>query len=176
MIYKKKYTSENDYIIQQYYNNGRIQQVSPNQDLYLSWLDNGNTPEVIPFTPQPPLSFEQKQAIVKQKIIDKQNRSYNAGVTFNGNVFPSNPQYREIMVTGARLGKEAMENSTSLSLSAFTISGTIEILDEDQAVSLLQTYDNYGLSVYNLFMSEMGQLPTVTESQLDYYLENDKFE
>ena len=177
MSYKKKFIDDNgDYVVYYYYDDGRVQQVSRTQDLYLAWLAEGNEPEEIPYIPQAPLSYEQKQNIVKQKIIDKQNNSYNAGVEFEGDVYPSDPQYREIMVTGSRLGQQAIDNSTTLELSAFTISGTVEILDEHQAVDILKTYDSYGLSVYDVFMNEMGILPTATESQLDYYIEHNEFE
>lgn len=51
MSYKKVYTNEEqtEYKIVLVYDSGKEQKVSENQDLYIAWLAEGNTPEVVAY-------------------------------------------------------------------------------------------------------------------------------
>lgn len=172
--YKKHFIDEEGNFKIGYYTDNNFQKfVDNNKQSYLDWVDDGNTPDEISYAPP---SVEEKRATVSGMIVNKQNISYDGGFEFDGNVYPSDRQYREIMATGAKLGQKAIDNSETLELTAFTVSGTAEVLNQDQLVDIQETYDSFGVDVYNIFTSEMLQLPTAIESQLDYYIVNSEFE
>jgi len=165
--------ADNNYKIGYWPENEFQKFIDENKPLYTAWLNEGNTPETVSFVPPAPQTLptlEEKRLYVQRMIIDKQNNSYDSGVVFEGNIYPSDQQYREIMNTGSRAGQAALNAGETLSLSAYTISGTIEVLNENQMVDLLTTYDNYGIEIYNLFMTEMGILQTATSAQIDQYI------
>jgi len=160
-----------------YYSNEIFQKfVNENKPLYVEWITQGNIPDEISYIPPIPPTIDQKKSQVRDLIIDKQNNAFNSGISYNNTIFPSDPNYREIMNTGARIGQTAIDNSLSITLSAFNLSGNIELLDELQTVELRDTYDQYGLNVYNIFVSEMIKVSTATSEQLDYYITHYEFE
>jgi len=75
-MYKKKLLSEDGskFQIILYYDDGRTQNVSENQDLYQVWLEAGNTPEEIAYVepaPAPPAPIRQiSRLLVVERIIE----------------------------------------------------------------------------------------------------------
>jgi len=159
-------------IFQKYVNNDK--------PLYTDWLAvSGNVPEEVAYVPPiqpPPLTLDQKRIKVQNMITNKQNNLFDNGFSLSGNNFPSDSQYREIMNTGARLGQEAIDNSQTISVSAFTTSGTVVMFDEHEVIELRDAYDTYGLNIYNNFINEMGIWSTATSAQIDYYILSGEFE
>lgn len=148
--------------------------VNENKPLYTNWLAEPNTPDEVAYS-APTYTLDEKRTTVKSLIMRKQDMAYNAGFTFETNIYPSGLPYREKMLAAARLAQKAIDASETLSKDVFTIDNTVVSLSETQLIALLEAYDAYGSGVYDTFMTEMQTAETAIESELDYYIENNTF-
>jgi hypothetical protein len=158
---------------------GKPQFVNENQDLFQAWLNDGNSPEEIPFVaspPAPPASLEKKKGTVFRMITNKQNSGYDAGFEFKGKTFPSDSQYREFMLTGVRIAQKALADGEEVNINAFTQGGELVTLTAQELLDLQKAYDTYSLAVYNLYIAEVAKWKLAIESEIDYYIKNGKFE
>lgn len=162
-----------------YWHDGVFQKfVNEDKPMYVAWLGAGNTPEEVAFinppTPAEP-SIEKLRNDVRFRIIEKQNQGFDKGFVFEGDTYPSDSQHREMMATAKRVGQKAIDAGTTTTLTVLKLDGTPVSMDQTKLVAIQEAYDDYGLSVYNTFITEMDTLGSATADQLKGYLKNGAF-
>ncbi len=91
--YKKEYTSELEYIINEYRVDGRIREVSEQHQGYIDYVNSGNIVDVIAYvgpTPEEELQILKDSKITD--IINTRNGKFMSGITYDGNLFDSSPE------------------------------------------------------------------------------------
>ena len=172
MTYKKQ-MKEVGYDILYCYDDGRTQIVSENQDLYLIWLTEGNTPEILPYvppTPPTPIPLEDLRMQCFYKCDNDLETEISSGYTFElsgtSYTFDTRPTSRERL----NLAYNIALISPTYTQKMIMKDGQIVIMDAPQIIEKYRGMLTYGVPLYSEHADFFEVLKTADRTYLENYL------
>lgn len=91
MLYRKVWTSETEYRIQELFPDGRLRFISEDQPDYLTWLAKGNAPEEAAYVAPEPPTLDDAKAAKRAELMRARDEIIGEGFAYGGHTYPIRP-------------------------------------------------------------------------------------
>ena len=142
-------------------------QVNKDKPDYLTWIADGNTPEVIPYVAPTPIPLETLRQQAIDLSVTRRSAALASGFAFQGNVYDTTAASRELISYGVQIAQAKEEAYTRTYILK---DGSAVVLTRAEILTLYAGILAWGEAGYDAWLVVYGGLLTANRQALEEYL------